>query len=114
MGKLHWVNYYNRNGYQLLIDALQARANELERLQNVTLLREMLVARDAQPAYIVASPKYPGKKSRILGQAYDHRTFGDNLGVRGLIHAFGSILGVSEVTSLSQHNMLHPNWSTFP
>jgi len=107
LGRLHWVNLYTRNGYQLLLEALLARASELERLQNIVLLREMLVANNAQPAYVVASPKYPNRNSRKNKkprQAYDHRTFGDNLGVRGLIHAFGALLGVEEVELISaQH-----------
>ena len=55
----------------------------------------MLEAPTPRPAYIVSSPKYPGKHSRILGQVYDTRTFGDPLGILGLISAFGSIWGES-------------------
>ncbi len=58
------------------------------------LLRDMLEAETPQPAYIVASPKYPEPStSRILGQVYDRRTFGDNLGVLGLLSAFGAMMG---------------------
>jgi hypothetical protein len=59
----------------------------------ISLLREMLLADPPLPSYIVASPKYPGEDSRIRGQVYDTRTFGDNLGVVGLLSAFGTILG---------------------
>jgi hypothetical protein len=46
----------------------------------------------------VASPKYPGPHSRIKGQVFDRRTFGDHLGILGLISAFGSMHG--EVTGV--------------
>ncbi len=59
----------------------------------ISLLKEMLFSESPNPSYIVASPKYPGKDSRIKGQVYDRKTFGDNLGVVGLISAFGIILG---------------------
>ena len=60
----------------------------------IALLRDMLESDAPQPAYIVASPKYPGESSRrFLGQVYDRRTFGDNLGIVGLLSAFGSIRG---------------------
>ncbi len=72
----------------------------------VPLLRDMLQPEIAQPAYIVASPKYPGRDSRIQGQVYDQRTFGDNLGIRGLISAFGLMLGEAEGVELisAQHS----------
>ena len=56
---------------------------------SVALLRDMLQAELPLPAYIVASPKYPGPISRIAGQVHDERTFGDYLGIRGLLSAFG-------------------------
>lgn len=57
------------------------------------LLRDMLLADNPAPSYIVASPRYPTDRSKIPGQRYDRRTFGDNLGIRGLIESFGTILG---------------------
>ncbi|MGB9879436.1 MAG: hypothetical protein ACPLRM_01620, partial [Anaerolineae bacterium] len=71
-----------------LADHLRSRLNS-----QIALLRDMLEADIPTPAYIVASPRYPGKDSRIRAQAYDQRTFGDNLGVLGLISAFGCIMG---------------------
>jgi hypothetical protein len=59
----------------------------------VALLRDMLEAEKPLPAFIVASPKYPSMSSRIPGQPRDKRTFGDNLGILGLLSAFGSIFG---------------------
>jgi hypothetical protein len=71
-----------------LSEQLRARVNS-----QIPLLRDMLEADIPSPAYIVASPRYPGKDTRIRGQVWDRRTFGDNLGVIGLISAFGCILG---------------------
>lgn len=63
----------------------------------VALLRDMLEASNPRPAYIVASPRYPNPTpARIAGQAHDHRTFGDNLGVRGLVSAFGAMFGETD------------------
>lgn len=59
----------------------------------LALLRDLLEGTDPTPAYIAASPKHPTPQSRIEGHAYEERTFGDNLGVRGLLSAFGAILG---------------------
>lgn len=57
------------------------------------VLKDMLEGQNPRPMYIVASPKYPGRTSRIRGQVYDERTFGDNLGILGLIAAFGLTMG---------------------
>jgi hypothetical protein len=82
----------DRNGVEVftreLRNHLQGRLNS-----QIALLRDMLEAERPQPAYIVASPKYPTEESRITGQPRDYRTFGDNLGVLGLLSAFGSIFG---------------------
>ena len=60
-------------------------------------LRDMLEAEAKLPVYIVASPRYPkarqGFTATIPGQMPDRRTFGDNLGVAGLLSAFGLIAG---------------------
>ena len=70
------------------------------------LLRDMLEAPVPEPAYLVTSPKYPGRHSRIQGQVYDTRTFGDHLGILGLISAFGSMRGEGKGIDLvsAQHS----------
>jgi hypothetical protein len=57
------------------------------------LLRDMLLAEAPRPSFVVASPIYPTAQARIPGHVKDRRTFGDNLGVLGLISAFGTMLG---------------------
>ena len=59
----------------------------------IPVLRDMLLAREPLPAYIIASPRYPGQMGRIQGQVFDQRTYSDNLGILGLISAFGSLMG---------------------
>ncbi len=82
----------DRNGMLIfehdLLDHLAQRLN-----RELSLLRDMLEAPTPRPAVIVTSPKYPGSRSRIAGQICDRRTFGDNLGILGLISAFGPMLG---------------------
>lgn len=72
----------------------------------IALLRDMTEAPVPQPSFIVASPKYPGRNCRIKGQVYDRRTFGDNLGILGLIAAFGSMWGQGKGVELvsAQHS----------
>jgi hypothetical protein len=73
---------------KLFLENLKFRLNT-----DVALLRDLLEAPVPHQSYIVTSPKYPGKHSRILGQVYDTRTFGDHLGILGLISAFGAMWG---------------------
>lgn len=74
--------------------ALDAELAEHLRLRlntELALLRDMLEAPIPQPVYILSAPKYPGKHSRIAGQLYDSRTFGDQLGILGLLSVFGRL-----------------------
>jgi hypothetical protein len=57
------------------------------------LLRDMLEAELPTPVYILASPRYPGKDSKNDRSHFDTQTFGDYLGIKGLITAFGAIQG---------------------
>jgi hypothetical protein len=88
---------------------LRARVNS-----QIPLLRDMLEADIPTPAYIVASPRYPGKDTRIRGQVWDRRTFGDNLGVIGLISALGCILGEGRGVELVSGQYRPPDLLTQP
>ena len=74
---------------------IQEIKNHLTRRMNsqIAPLRDMLEAERPQPAFIIASPKYPSHSILGIDQPRDSRTFGDNLGIRGLLSAFGSIFG---------------------
>ncbi len=69
-------------------------------------LRDMLEPAESGPVFIAASPKYPRPdqpSSRILGQQLDRRTFGDNLGIAGLLSAYGQTRGGAQVELISAH-----------
>jgi hypothetical protein len=72
---------------------------------DLAALRDMLEADAAQPVYILASPKHPSRQTYVSGQLYGRRTFGDHLGILGLISAFGMILGEGQAVELvsAQH-----------
>jgi hypothetical protein len=86
---------------QQLIGHLRSRLKP-----EIPLLREMLAPSEPQPSFIVASPKYPGKTSRIKGQVFDRRTFGDHIAMLGLISAFGLFYGNAKSLELisAQHS----------
>ncbi len=85
---------------EILAEHLRSRLNA-----ELAVLHDMLDPPRPGSSFIVASPKYPGEHSRIKGQVYDSRTFGDHLGILGLISAFGSMYGeVKELDLISgQH-----------
>jgi hypothetical protein len=82
----------SKDGHALLEQKL---VNWLRKLlgARIALLRDMLRPDRPAPAYVIASPRYPSDRSQIPGQRKDRRTFGDNLGIRGLLEAFGAIVG---------------------
>ena len=95
----------SREGLQMLEADLVAHLSA--RLNCETgVLRDMLEAPEPYPAYIVASPKFPTAYSHIPGQVYATRTFGDGLGILGLISAFAAVWGVGRSVELvsAQHS----------
>lgn len=82
----------SRSGFTLLemdlTEALRQRFGP-----RIALLRDMLLPERPAPAFVIASPRYPSDRSQIPGHRRDGRTFGDNLGIRGLLEAFGAIAG---------------------
>jgi hypothetical protein len=68
-----------------LADHLRSRVES-----DVPLLRDMLEAPTPKPAYILASPKVRSVDTDVVP---DVRTFGDNLGILGLVTAFGAVFG---------------------
>jgi hypothetical protein len=68
----------------------------------------MLEGPVAQPSFILASPKYPAAGVPSSIQYFDTRTFGDNLGVLGLISAFASMWGPGNGVELLSAQYSHP------
>jgi len=60
---------------------------------NRALLWDMLEPEARRPIYILSSPKSPRRYSKDDTRSYDERTFGDYLGIVGLLSAFGSFSG---------------------
>ncbi len=73
---------------QRLKDALRWRLS-----RDTALLRDMLQPEAGRPAYILCSPKHPTRGSPHDRKLYDEKTFGDYLGVVGLLSAFGIFFG---------------------
>jgi len=63
------------------------------RLTNRALLWDMLEPETRRPVFILSSPKSPQRDSPNDQGLYDERTFGDYLGIVGLLSAFGSFTG---------------------
>ncbi|MDI9585491.1 MAG: hypothetical protein QM473_14805, partial [Acidobacteriota bacterium] len=57
------------------------------------ILSDMLLAPNPRPAYIVAGSRYATQQAQSVGQSYHHRTFGDRLGILGLVSTFGALMG---------------------
>ncbi|REJ87066.1 MAG: hypothetical protein DWQ34_03490 [Planctomycetota bacterium] len=77
----------------------------------LALLRDMLQADSQTPAYIAASPRrvsVEDQQRQNLGSQYHHRTFGDYLGIRGLLGAFGSLMGESSTAELISAQFVPP------
>jgi hypothetical protein len=60
---------------------------------NVSLLRAMIVPPDPDPSYVLASPKLPVHDSQFKFHPRERRTFGDNLGIVGILGTFVSVFG---------------------
>jgi len=58
---------------------------------NVSLLRSMILPQNPHPSYILVSPKPPSADSRFQFHPYERRTYGDYLGVIGILGAFASV-----------------------
>lgn len=63
--------------------------------RRLELLRDFLLGSNPEPAYIVAGPRFPDPKGPPTARRQwpDVRTFSDNVGILGLIRAFGATLG---------------------
>ena len=61
--------------------------------RNVSLLRAMLLPQDPDPSYVVAEPKKPVLLNQPTYHPRERSTWGDQLGVVGIMSAFGSVYG---------------------
>jgi hypothetical protein len=65
--------------------------------EDLALLRRMLMGNDPQPSYIICSPRWPDPCS---SHERERRTYGDYLGLAGIVNAFGALLGAGNCPDL--------------
>lgn len=62
--------------------------------------RRMLGSRQPFPAYVLTAPRAPGQESRHWWHPDERRTFGDMLGIAGILTAYGNLFGTRRVPEL--------------
>ena len=67
---------------------------------DLRLLRAMLVAPEPSPSYILCSPRWRMAEGEVHPHTRERRTFGDYLGVVGIIYALGALLGKERLPEL--------------
>jgi hypothetical protein len=82
----------NREGRSLFEKALRGHL-AVHANSNVSLLRAMVVPLEPARSYIVINPKKPKPDSRFQFHPRELRTYGDYLGVSGVLGAFASTYG---------------------
>jgi hypothetical protein len=68
--------------------------------RNLRLLQAMLVAPKASPSYILASPRWQVRDAQADLRQKERRTYGDYLGVRGILNAWGALFGDKDLPEL--------------
>jgi hypothetical protein len=74
---------------------------------NVSLLRAMIVPPEPNPSYVLASPKTPIAGSQFNSHPDERRTYGDNLGIVGILGAFASVFNEHCVPELLSAKHAH-------
>jgi hypothetical protein len=62
--------------------------------------RRMLSSPNPFPAFIVAAPRVPGEGSKHWWHPDEQQTFGDNLGISGILSAYGNMYGTHSIPDL--------------
>lgn len=71
---------------------------------HISLLRAMIIPPDPQPSFLVLNPKKPQESSRFKTHPRERRTYGDYLGLMGVMSIFASVYGehcIPELVSAS-------------
>lgn len=66
----------------------------------------MLGAINPFPAYVIASPRVPGEGSKHWWHPDEQQTFGDNLGISGILSAYGNMFGSRSIPQLLHAQIL--------
>ena len=86
---------------------------EIHKDSNISLLRAMILPPEPDPSYIIINPKQPQKDSRFRHHPKERKTYGDYLGLSGIMSAFVSAYGehlVPEVISGSNADKSIAGW----
>jgi len=87
------ISYTDSKSGWLRFEAELKRNLAVHRDTSVSLLRAMIVPPNPSPSYLLASPKLPVRDSQFKFHPRERRTFGDNLGIVGILGAFASVFG---------------------
>jgi hypothetical protein len=94
----------NKEGWQLFEVSLRQHL-EIHKDSNISFLRAMVLPPIPVPSFIIINPKQPQANSRLRHHPKERRTYGDYLGLSGIMGAFVSVYGehiIPEVISASQ------------
>lgn len=102
----------NREGWPAFEQELRKHLR-LHQDSSVSLLRAMIIPPDPEPSYLILNPKKPQLNSSFPRHPFERRTYGDYLGVSGVLNAFSSVYGehhAPEIVSASHADPEIINW----
>ena len=82
----------NRDGWPRFEQSLRQQLS-IHKDSSISLVRAMIVPHDPRPSYIILNPKKPQADSRFLHHPRERRTYGDYLGLMGVLSVFASVYG---------------------
>lgn len=74
----------------------------------------MLASAKPFPAYLIAAPRVPGADSKHWWHPYERRTFGDMLGIAGILTAYGNLFGTRKLPDLLHAQCIRKDILTHP
>ncbi|HME23350.1 MAG TPA: hypothetical protein VKI44_18820 [Acetobacteraceae bacterium] len=94
-------------GWTLFRSMLRKHLATQHGLSHVSLLRSMVVPYDPMPSYILSNPKAMNSQSRSRTSPLEKRTYGDHLGILGILRAFASVYGEHVAPELIGASRVH-------
>lgn len=82
----------NREGWQQFENSLRLHL-KIHKNSNISLVGAMILPSDPRPSYIVINPKPPKLDSVLSGRVIELQTYGDYLGLSGIMSAFANAYG---------------------
>jgi nucleoside 2-deoxyribosyltransferase len=102
----------NREGWTTFENELRQHLR-VHKDSNVSLLRAMIIPPDPKPSFMILNPKLPQEGSRFLQHPCERRTYGDYLGLTGVLNIFTSVFGehcVPDIVSAFHSSPELANW----